>query len=61
MSAKSHVRSLCTKLNVRDRVQLVIFAHEHGLHHRMMCGHMEHVPSPPAQRRRLVLNGLRQN
>lgn len=60
-TVKSHVRSLCTKLNVRDRVQLVIFAHEHGLHHRMMCGHMEYDRSPTAQRKRLVLNGVRQS
>ncbi len=30
-TVKTHVRSLLTKLDARDRVQLVIFAHEHNL------------------------------
>lgn len=31
-TVKCHTRSICRKLNVRDRVGLVIYAYEHGLH-----------------------------
>lgn len=32
-TVKTHVRSILTKLNVRDRVQVVVFAYESGLVH----------------------------
>jgi DNA-binding CsgD family transcriptional regulator len=31
LTAKTHVRRAMTKLNARDRAQLVVFAHEYGL------------------------------
>jgi DNA-binding NarL/FixJ family response regulator len=30
-TVKSHVAKLLEKLNARDRVQLVVFAHTHGI------------------------------
>jgi DNA-binding NarL/FixJ family response regulator len=32
-TAKTHVSRAMTKLNARDRAQLVVFAYEHGLTH----------------------------
>jgi DNA-binding NarL/FixJ family response regulator len=31
LTAKTHVSRAMTKLNARDRAQLVVFAYEHGL------------------------------
>ncbi len=30
-TVKTHVGAILRKLNLRDRVQVVVFAHEHGL------------------------------
>ncbi|GAA4233595.1 response regulator transcription factor [Actinomadura meridiana] len=36
-TAKSHLRNICHKLDVRDRTELVIYAHEHGLPLHSRC------------------------
>ena len=32
-TVKTHVGAILRKLDLRDRVQIVVFAHEHGLAH----------------------------